>query len=729
MSLPDLRCLLCDRTLLDENTAQAAERCVQCGKLVQLGTPAVPPPLPAGEQAGFTPGEGSLLNTAFDGLPEAVPVIPVVQPRPAVPVGRPNASAPPAFSKPNWVPPIQSHPPVPPHEDQIDRPKPKYGCAILTLLGFFLMAMLAVTFIVYAIARGLRKPPKTEPTPTKVVTDAVPQKVLPEGSKPRDPELIPVPVNALWTPPRGTFPLGIATPATTKVVPLPGTCRHGVLAGNGRFILFPTPSAQLLVVFDVATTGVVGFVPMPDRDSLVAGSANQLFVVSPAEGSITSYDLTTLKRERTEPLADRFGKLLALAAGHAARGPIYLLASQKNNPQLHLLNPDTLRSLDWKPDIGPFKKPNGVFTGGATADRGYLRTSANGRVLFGGVATGQQNYRVDRFELIGANPVVAPTTISQVSPAFPTADGGLTAFETNAKSTRFPMAEGNGYFEIIEKAGNKLVAMTFVGEGHVQRAEVKDVTGFTDDDGPNQDRRAFLIPSAQVLVYLRADSQSIQWRRVKVGDELKNLTQDYLVVSSTPPATATRGKTFQYDPKVLSNSGDTTFRLDVAPPGMTIQGKSIAWDVPESGSEVDVAVELVAESKLKSNVVTKQRFTVALVSASPSAAGGLFAPKIMGDNPIRSVKGAVGEPAAKFTGEPIKTANRGKPYRMKVDFRSPEDATLYILSAPAGAKWDANDFVWEVPSDAALEPVPVVIAAQTASKHQVVLGFLVEIQE
>ena len=436
-----------------------------------------------------------------------------------------------------------------------------------------------------------------------------------------------------------------------------------------------------------------------------------------------------MKRERTEPLGDRFGKLLALAAGHSARGPVYLLAAQKNNPQLHLLNPDTLRSLDWKPDVSPFKKPNGVFTGGVTADRGYLRASANGRVLLGGVTTGKQNYRVDRFELIGANPVIAPTTISQVSPAFPTADGGLTAFEANVKSTRFPMAEGNGYFEIIDKAGSKLVAMTFVGEGHVQRAEVKDITNFTDDDGPNQDRRAFLIPSAQVLVYLRSDGQSIQWRRVKIGEELKNLTQDYLVISSTPPATATRGKSYQYDPKILSNSGDTVFRVDVAPPGMTIQGKSLVWDVPESGSEVDVAIELFAESKLKPNVAAKQRFTVALVSSSPSAPGGLFAPKLSSDSGTRSVKSAAGEAAAKFTGEPIKTANRGKTYRMKVNFRSPEDATLYILSAPAGAKWDANELVWEVPADAALEPVPVVVAAQTASGSQVVLGYLLEIQE
>ena len=66
---------------------------------------------------------------------------------------------------------------------------------------------------------------------------------------------------------------------------------------------------------------------------------------------------------------------------------------------------------------------------------------------------------------------------------------------------------------------------------------------------------------------------------------------------------------------------------------------------------------------------------------------------------------------------------------MKVNFRSPEDATLYILSAPAGAKWDANELVWEVPADAALEPVPVVVAAQTASGSQVVLGYLLEIQE
>ena len=327
MSLPELRCLLCDRALLDETTDLPAERCQQCGKLMKLEEPAVAPIVPPGEQAGFSPGEGSLLTT-FDELPEAVPV---VQPRPAPPVVQ-------AIPKPRWVPPIQSHPPVPPHEDQIDRPKPKFGCALLVVLAFMLLSILAVTFIVYAIARGLRKTPKTEPSPTKVVTEATPAKPTPDKPKPRDPELVPVPVSSLWIPPRGSFRLTSDPALTTTAAPLPGASSHGVLAGNARFILFPAPSTQLSAVFDVTTAKVVGYLPMPDRDSLIAGTANHAIVLSPAGASISRYDLSTLKLERTELNGDRYGEPLALVAGHSAGGPIYLLAPDKGIVRLQLLN-------------------------------------------------------------------------------------------------------------------------------------------------------------------------------------------------------------------------------------------------------------------------------------------------------------------------------------------------------------------------------------------------------
>lgn len=741
MSLPELRCLLCERVLLDETTALPAERCQRCGKLMQLETPAAIHPLPPGEQAGFTPGEGSLLTAPFDELPEAVPVvqprsappvlrpassdagIPLVQPRTEPPAGRP------ATPKSLWVPPIQSHPPVPPHEDDIERPKPKFGCAILVVIGCMLLSLMAVTFIVYAIVRGLRKTPKTDATPTKLVTEVAPAKSTPDKPKSRDPELIPVPATTLWIPPRGTFPLGPATAASTAEATLPGACTHGVLAGNGRFILFPTPSAQMIAVFDVSMAKVIGYLPMSDRDSLVAGTANHAVVLSPAGQSIGRFDLTTLKLERTELFGNRFGKPHALAAGHAAGGPIYLLASKKSEPKLHLLNPDTLLAIDWKPDTGPFKKPNGIFTGALAADRAYLRASANGRVLIGGAATGKQNYRADRFELLGTEPVIAPTTISIGNPAFPTADGGWTAFDANPKSTRFPMAEGCGYFEIVDKGGSKVLAMTFVGEGHVQRAEVKGIADFAADEGPDQDRRAFLIPSAQAFVYLGTDAKTIHWRRVKISEELSKVSQqDYLVVSSAPPATATRGRTFRYEPRILGNSNDAAIRLDVAPPGMKAEGKGIVWDVPETGPDADVPIELALESKLKPNVAAKQRFTLSVVSTPPTGTS-LIAPKGMEPQPLRDEKAGSPDAPLQFTGEPLRMAKRGQTYRTTLGLTTPEAAAVQILSAPPGAKWVGSDLVWEVPADYPFEPVPIVVMAQGVSGQRAVLGYLLEIQE
>ena len=730
MSLPELRCLLCDRALLDETTALPAERCQQCGKLMKPEEPAVAPIVPPGEQAGFTPGEGSLLTT-FDELPEAVPVVqaraapvlnaaevPVVQPR-AAPVMLPVAP------KPRWVPPIQSHPPVPPHEDQIERPKPKFGCALFVVLAFMVLSLLAVTFIVYAIARGLRKTPKTEPSPTKVVTEAKP---TPDKPKARDPELVPVPVSSLWIPPRGNFRLSSDAALTTAVAPLPGASSHGVLAGNARFILFPAPSAQLIAVFDVTAAKVLGYLPMPDRDSLIASTANHAIVLSPAGASISRFDLSTLKHERTELNGDLYGDPKALVAGHSSGGPIYLLASDKGAVRLRLLNPETFQPIEWKAEIAPFKKTAGVFTGNFKVDRAYLRASANGRVLLGGIAAGKQNFRVDRLELIGANPVIGPTTISIGSPAFPTSDGGLTAFDTDPKTTRFPVAEGNGFFEIADKGGSKVATLTFIGEGHVQRAEVKDIVDFADAVGLEQDRRAFYIPSAQAFVHLGADGKTIHWRRVKLGEELAKPGADYLLFAGAPPAVAVRGDTFRYEPKLLSNFKDATFRLDTAPAAMQVEGKAIVWEVPDSAPEGDVAIELAAESQLKPKVAAKQRFTVQVLTTAP-ATPNLSAPIPQADRTPRAQKAGLPNDPLKFTAEPSRTAKRGQTYRAKFALSTPADATVHIRAAPAGAAWDGGDLVWNVPADFPLEPLPVVVTAQTGTGQQVSLGYLLVIQE
>ena len=739
MSLLELRCLLCDRALLDETTALPAERCQQCGKLMKLEEPVVAPVVPPGEQAGFTPGEGSQLTT-FDELPEAVPVVqprggpPVLNattPDGDVPTVQPRAAPPVVLAAPRskWVPPIQSHPPVPPHEDQIDRPKPKFGCALLVVLGFMLMGVVAVTFIIYAIARGLRKTPKTEATPTKVVSEATPARPTPDKPKPQDPELVPVPVSTLWIPPRGTFPLNTATAATSADAPLPGACPHGVLAGNARFILFPTPTAQMIALFDVTSAKVIGYLPMPDRESLVAGTANHAIVLSSTGQSISRFDLSTLKHERTELFGDRYGKPLALAAGHSSRGPIYLLASKKREPQLHLLNPETLLASEWAPESGLGKKPNGVFTATLPADRAYLRASASGRIVVGGVAIGKQNYRADRFELFGANPVLGPTAISIARPAFPTADGGLTAFDTDPKTTRYPVAEGNGYFEVADKGGNKVLAMTFIGDGHVQRAEVKGIADFADDTGPDQDRRAFFIPSAQAFVHLSADGRTIRWRRVKLSEELPKLTQDYFVISSTPPATAVRGEAFEYEPRILGNSGEPVLRLDVQPPGMTVEGKKIVWNVPVSAPEGDVVIEFAIESKLKPKVGAKQRFTLQVLSSAPAASKSLFAPNPIVDLTPRNEKAGQSDAPLKFTAEPGRTAKRGQTYRAKLPLSTPEDTTVHIRAAPVGSQWNGGDLVWNVPGDATLEPVPVVVVAETASGKKVSFGYLLDIRE
>ena len=83
----------------------------------------------------------------------------------------------------------------------------------------------------------------------------------------------------------------------------------------------------------------------------------------------------------------------------------------------------------------------------------------------------------------------------------------------------------------------------------------------------------------------------------------------------------------------------------------------------------------------------------------------------------------------KFTAEPSRTAKRGQTYRAKFALSTPADATVHIRAAPAGAAWDGGDLVWNVPADFPLEPLPVVVTAQTGTGQQVSLGYLLVIQE
>jgi len=220
----------------------------------------------------------------------------------------------------------------------------------------------------------------------------------------------------------------------------------------------------------------------------------------------------------------------------------------------------------------------------------------------------------------------------------------------------------------------------------------------------------------------------VQWRRVKVSDELPKLTQDYLVIAGTPPATAARGATFNHAPKVLSNANDATFKLDTAPPGMRVDRDILVWEVPHDFALGDVPVEVSVESKLKPNVGAKQRFTLAIVENAPIRTG-LFAPKPPEGRAIRSAKaGAAGDPLT-LGGPRTATVKRGATYRTPIAVSTPADTDLSIVAGPPGLNWKENDLVWEVPADFPGGPVPVVVVAQTAANRRVALGFLIDVQE
>ena len=139
-------------------------------------------------------------------------------------------------------------------------------------------------------------------------------------------------------------------------------------------------------------------------------------------------------------------------------------------------------------------------------------------------------------------------------------------------------------------------------------------------------------------------------------------------------------------------------------------------------------VEVSIQSKLKPEVGAKLRFTLAVVATAPNRTG-LFAPKPPEPRAVRSVKAGAAGDSFRFSGMPTGTVKRGQTYRAAIALSTPADANLSIAAGPPGLNWKGSDLVWEVPADAPVGPVPVVLLAQTAPDRRVSFGFLVDVQE
>jgi hypothetical protein len=98
------------------------------------------------------------------------------------------------------------------------------------------------------------------------------------------------------------------------------------------------------------------------------------------------------------------------------------------------------------------------------------------------------------------------------------------------------------------------------------------------------DKRIQLIPKANCLLLVPDETDRLDVYRIDLDQILVSSRNDYLFVTSQPPAALKKGSLLQYQVEVKSSSGAPALKLDLGPPGATITPTGqVKWRV--AGSE------------------------------------------------------------------------------------------------------------------------------------------------
>jgi len=99
----------------------------------------------------------------------------------------------------------------------------------------------------------------------------------------------------------------------------------------------------------------------------------------------------------------------------------------------------------------------------------------------------------------------------------------------------------------------------------------------------NAGKNLLFIPDAKVIVSASSTLDSLVLKRFDIKEALAESGIDYLVVTSSAPNKAKLGQPYSYQLETLSKKGGLKYKLDSAPPGMTVSGKGkVTWTPPKT---------------------------------------------------------------------------------------------------------------------------------------------------
>jgi hypothetical protein len=411
--------------------------------------------------------------------------------------------------------------------------------------------------------------------------------------------------------------------STSSKVKVPAEVDEVIRAGRGDLLLLQMNSLAKLVVFDIKSEKITGYIPLGGSETLVAGTADSVVLLASDKNVLQRWTLKPLEKALTvaSPLP---GEIDGLAAGYAGSAPVLMMT--REGPRF--LNPSTLKLMEIKPDNGGTWSPHPQYPI-------HVAASADGSTFAGwvpGVSPG--GIRTLRLE---GNKLIGKYEHSSAGELIPSADGSLLFTGVGVYSSDLRPLD----------AKNKQSMITFptihpayyVGLTHGQRVPVKRRTGgrlagdgepsvslystsertvlLTLEDVPGLGKPDPFAPHSSLSWYERIVAHPAAKKLIIVDesrtllhllplDVVKSLDEkgiDYLFVESLPITSASAGQRYEYAIKVLSKAGKVKFTLDSGPEKMTISSQGVLrWDVPQDFDEAKTSVIVSIEDGSKQSI-------------------------------------------------------------------------------------------------------------------------------
>lgn len=399
--------------------------------------------------------------------------------------------------------------------------------------------------------------------------------------------------------------------SSIRDIDLEGVVDKVIWAKGGDILLLQMNKLAKVVVFDVKTEKIIGFVPFGDSsDTVVAGSADSIILVARDKKIYQRWSIEPPVKlySIAKPLID---DITNIATGYASNGPILLATKNK----IHFFNACNLKEINTKNKKGfndnifsdsliptasadgsvfSAQKPNSfpsgiriitleenlIFGKYEHESAGVTIPSADGSLLFTSL-DGVYNTDLKRLD---------PKNSQLWNSTFPTTHP---AFYINIMSPRY---NGKGETTIslcdINKRTTLLMFNNLPGIGKLNINKMEDSLTICD--------RIIANPLAKKLIILDDNRTVLHVLPLDIVKAFEEKGLDYLLLESNPVTTASPGSKYEYAIKVLSKAGGVRFMRISGPDGLVLTYEGVVrWQIPtvKTGTTNRVVVKIEDASK------------------------------------------------------------------------------------------------------------------------------------